>query len=186
MKSLVLFLITLTFAYRASGAVVDFQPLPGGDRMAAPGSTAGWGYTLTNNSPDEWLVPMSLSADSFLNGHPTTLFDFPILSPGASVSVEFDPALLVGLYMVTVAPDAPVGFVEQGLFTLGAEWWSDDPAGVGAPLGETIEITAPWSIEIAGVPEPAYTAPLCIVVSGLFWIRRKRLLSIGRNSNDRN
>ena len=173
MSSLVFPLITLSFLLPVSAAIVDFEVLPSGDLVAARGSTVGWGYTLTNNSANDWLVPMSLNVDSFLYGQPTPLFDFPILSPGVSVTVHFDPAQSVGLYTVTVAPSAPAGFVEQGLFTLTGEWWSDDPSALGMPLGESLEITAPWSIEIA-VPEPAYTAPLFVVVSGLCWIWRKR------------
>ena len=47
-----------------------------GNVEGSPGSTVGWGYTITNNSAD-WLQPESLNTDVFLNGTPNSVFDFP-------------------------------------------------------------------------------------------------------------
>ncbi len=171
--ALLVLLGTLTFQASVRGALVDFALIPaGGVVTALPGDAVGWGYTLANNSRDQWLVPRELNSDPFLHGQPMSLFDFPVLSPGASVSVAFNPVQLLGLYGLAVAPNAPFSFVEQGMFTVDAEWWSHDPAGGGVLLGQAPDSSAPWMVEIlSDVPEPSYLLPFCITLPALCWVR---------------
>jgi len=172
--ALLILLGTLSFQASVHAALVDFALIPAaGALTAAPGSTVGWGYTLANNSRDQWFVPTALNSDLFLYGRPMSLFDFPVLSPGASVSLGFDPVQMTGLYRVTVAPDAPFSFVEQGTFTIAAEWWSRDPAQGGTLLGLAPETSAPWSVTIiSDVPEPSYLLPVCLALPALYRVRR--------------
>jgi hypothetical protein len=169
-------LVLLVFGGRipTTGALLDFEVSPAdGLLTVAPGSLTGWGYTLTNNSPDLWLVTTSLGADPLLYAQPALLFDFPVLDPGTSVSVPFDPSRSFGLYQVNVSQDAPVGFVEQGIFVLQAEWWNGDPAGSGVPSGIVEEAFTSWRVQIAVVPEPGSVLPLCLALPVLYRFRRK-------------
>ena len=160
--------------FPAASALIDLKLLPGSSLAAGPGQTAGWGYTLANNSPDQWLVPTALNSDPFLFGTPMLLFDFPVLAPVSSVSVGFDGVELTGLYQVSLASDAPIGFVEQGLFRLSAQWWSGDPLAGGQLLSQAEDILLPWRLTIVQVPEPAYGLPLCVILPAMYRLRRKR------------
>src|ERR1035437_6525673 len=97
-------------------ADVLFTLLPAdGNVFGSPGSTVGWGYSLANNDPTNWFLTILLNSDSFANGTPSLLFDFPIVAPGATVSVPYDPGT-AGLYELTWDIGAPVGFVNSGNF----------------------------------------------------------------------
>jgi hypothetical protein len=172
--ALLLLVGTLTSQAYLRGALLDFALIPTAGRLtAAPGDTVGWGYTLANNSRDQWLVPTVLNSDPFLYGQPMSLFDFPVLSPGASVSLSFDPVQMTGFYRVTVAPNAPFSFIEQGTFTVAFEWWSGDPARAGALLDQAPDASTPWRVEIiSDVPEPSYLLILCLALPALYWVRR--------------
>ena len=60
-----------------------------GEIAGAPGATIGWGYTITNLDVDAWLSLSGLNTDPFAAGVAVSLFDFPTLAPGASVTVPF-------------------------------------------------------------------------------------------------
>ena len=98
-----------------------------GNVSGLPGSLVGWGYSLMNNDPSNWFMSTDLNADSFLNGPPTLLFDFPILAPGGSVTEAFDPVNSMGLFELPWDPSAPDGFVNSGNFTLSGQWFDGDP-----------------------------------------------------------
>ena len=79
-----------------------------------PGSTVGWGYTLINQSATDWLVTIALNSNSFLDGSPRGLFDFPDLAPGAAVSIPFDEGAGTGLYQFTWDSSASLNFIILG------------------------------------------------------------------------
>src|SRR6516165_2324325 len=63
-----------------------------GNIQGLPGSTIGWGYSITNNSATDWLVTANLAANVFTNATPdASLFDFPTIAPGATASLLYDP-----------------------------------------------------------------------------------------------
>jgi len=99
-------LISLGYADSYTFSTIPSNGAIGG----APGETVGWGYSLTNNSLIEWLVTVGISADSFSNGVPTFLFDFPVLSPSSSVFEAYDPSVGAGLMSFTWDSSAPPGF----------------------------------------------------------------------------
>src|ERR1700733_7443723 len=105
-----------------------------GDVSGPAGSTVGWGYFLENDSTSDWLVTTDLQAGTFLDGTPISVFDFPDLGPGQSVTVPFDPIAGTGVYQLTWDPSVPLGFTNTGTFELDAEWWSDDPLTDGVYL----------------------------------------------------
>ena len=52
-----------------------------GNVSGPPGSTVGWGYTITNNSSDR-IQTQNITAGVFLDGTPNVIFDFPAVAPG--------------------------------------------------------------------------------------------------------
>ena len=122
-----------------------------------PGSTVGWGYSITNNSATNWLVVYGLAAGNFPGATPNPyFFDFPSIAPGTSRIVPYNPfspygaAFLaqngfghpvlnlpydpvtnpfnaLGLYQVSIGPNVPMGTVFSGNFVINAAWFNGDP-----------------------------------------------------------
>lgn len=143
-----------------------------GDISGPPGSTIGWGYTLTNDTA-LWIQPMGVSADAFLNGTPNVLFDFPAVAPGSFVTLNFSLVATgacsfppCGLYSLTWDTTAPVGFVNSGSFIVSSDFYSGDPNNGGTDLGPAPDASAAYSATVtgSGTPEPS---SLTLMVSGL-------------------
>ena len=144
-----------------------FSTLPGSGDVAGPaGSTVGWGYSITNNSLTDWLVTTAISAGTFFNGIPSAIFDFPILAPGATISVPFSAAGGLGLYELTWNATAPAGFVNSGTFDLSAEWWNGDPFAGGSFLALAADETAPYTATVTARALPV-PSTLLLMVLGL-------------------
>lgn len=145
---------------------------PSGAITGTPGSTVGWGYTITNQSANYWLMVTGLSADVFLYGTPNSfVFDFPILAPGATLTVPYDPLGPFGLFEFTWDPTAPIGFTNTGTFTVSAEFWTDDPFAGGAFFDSAADQSAAYSVTV--VPEPSTFLLLATGLAGLA-LRKKR------------
>jgi len=153
-----------------AGAAPILTLLPdSGSLVGAPGATVGWGYQIANDDPTEWLVVTSLSTDPFQFGIGSdAIFDFPIVAPGMSVIVPYIAAAQ-GLYEFTWDATAPAGFVNTGLFTIGAEFWDADPFAGGQFAASLPDFTAAYSVSMpqqTPVPEPAtvvlLSAGLCV------------------------
>lgn len=147
----------------------SFGLLPASGNVSGPaGSTVGWGYEITNPDTDNWLSVWGLSADLFQNGSPMSLFDFPSLAPGASVTVPYDEVNGFGLYQLTWDVTAPDGFVNSGTFILSADWYNGDPLlEVGSwIIGDAPDQAAAYTATVtsAAVPEPS---TWLLLVSGL-------------------
>jgi len=153
----------------------SFGLIPADGKVAGPpGSTVGWGYSITNESNQYWLVTVALNAGSFLNGTPNAIFDFPILAPGNNATEIFDPNAPSGLYELTWDATAPSGFINSGLFTLSAEWWSGDPLNGGVFVMDAPDTYAFYSAEVGSpVSEPSSLALLPVGLGGLLALRRK-------------
>jgi hypothetical protein len=170
-----------SFADSFTFSVIPSAPAPAG-------STIGWGYSITNDSPMNWLFTTLLNADPFTDGMPLNLFDFPILPPLAVAAVSFDEVNSIGLYQFTWDPNAPAGSVNSGNFTVSAEWWDGDPFAGGSFISLADDMTHAYSTTIVSsgpapdpepVPEPS---TLVLVISGLVAVYGTRKLSIKRNS----
>lgn len=147
-----------------------------GNISGPPGSTIGWGYSLTNTDPSNWFVSTNLNADSFSNGTPSLLFDFPILAPGGSVTEAFDSVNSIGLYELIWDPGAPVGFVNGGNFTLSGEWWDGDPLNGGNLIAAAPDVSLAYSATVtqgssSAVPEPSSWVLFVSAISVMFWRR---------------
>src|ERR1039458_9152866 len=119
-----------------------FGTIPADGKISgAPGSTVGWGYTITNQSSTLWLVTTAMNSGPFVSSSPDLLFDFPVIDPGATVTVAYDPSIGAGLYDLVWDTSAPPGFSNSGDFTLSADWWTGDPSGTGVFLANAPDVS---------------------------------------------
>jgi len=127
-------------------------------------TVTGWGYSIQNQSSTNWLVTTSLTAGLFLHATPQVLFDFPDVTPGATVTVPYDPVPPAsGLYQIVWDQDAPAGFVNSGIFTLDAQWWNGDPLGNGRFVFSAPTANQPYTTA-AAVPEPGTGSILALSI----------------------
>ncbi len=133
--------------------------LPSDGNVSGPaGSLVGWGYSITNQSTSDWFLATNLNSDSFSNGTPTLLFDFPEVAPGATVTEPFDPVNGIGIYELQWDPVASVGFVNGGDFTLSGQWYDGDPFNGGNFIADAPDTLLPYSATVTGfvsTPEPS-------------------------------
>jgi hypothetical protein len=182
----ILSLATLQAAPRAFADGYTFALLPAGGNVAGPpGSTVGWGYSITNQSTTDWLVTSALNSDSFLFGTPNLIFDFPDLGPRATTTVPFDLVAGTGLFELTWDSSAPVGFMNFGIFTLSAEWYDGDPLGTGNYISDASDTKATYSATVspAAVPEPSVALLLGTGLATLF-LRIRRRARVARALGD--
>jgi hypothetical protein len=164
--------------------VLNLLP-PGGSVSAAPGQTVGWGYEVVNDDPGQWLVISSLNVPSgFQFGVGSDLiFSYPILAPLSSFAVPYI-AGVQGLYEFTWDPAAPVGFVNNGSFLIGAELWDGDPFAGGQPVQMLPEFSLAYDVSVAppptSVPEPSTLFLMSSGIAGVAWLRRRRSASVTR------
>jgi hypothetical protein len=144
--------------------------LPASGAIAGePGSTIGWGYSITNPSETDWLMLTALNADPFLNVSATeALTALPILAPGATQTVSYNPVTLDGLFQISWDALAPAGFTNVGRFVFSAEFWQGDPFEGGAFVSLADDQAAAYSATVSAtstpVPEPA---TLLLITTGL-------------------
>jgi hypothetical protein len=147
------------FGASPASADILFDLIPAdGSVSGTPGSLVGWGYSITNTDPSDWFLSTDLNSDSFSNGTPTLLFDFPEVAPGATVTEAFDPANSIGLFELQWDPSAPIGTVNSGNFVLSGELWDGDPFNGGTFIADALDSSAAYTATVTGsasTPEPA-------------------------------
>jgi hypothetical protein len=154
---LILMLGSALAVIQPASADVIFTLLPAnGNVFGPPGSLVGWGYSLQNTDAANWFMSTGLNSDSFANGTPTLLFDFPILGPGGIATQAFDPLNSLGLFQLQWDVSAPVGFVNSGTFVLSGELWDGDPLNGGSFIAAAPDVGAAYS---AGVTSPTGVVP---------------------------
>ncbi len=155
----------------ADDIALTLLPLSG-DVSGPPGSTVGWGYTITNNTA-LWIQTEAVSSDGFLNGTPNLIFDFPAVAPGSFVTLDFSLVATgacsfppCGLYSLTWDTTAPSAFVNIGTFIVSSDFYDGDPNNGGNDLGLAPDASATYSATVtgSGVPEPS---SLILMASGL-------------------
>lgn len=170
----------LTCSTFAHADPFTFSLLPeDGSVSGAAGSTIGWGYTIANPSATDWLWLTTLSADPFLHATAdASVFLFPILAPGSSVTVPYSVDAFEGLFQMTWDADAPVGFTNSGRIVLGGEFWSGDPLAGGSFVDFADDQSAAYTATVTGnvssVPEPGTLLLTSIGALGLLGVRKTR------------
>jgi hypothetical protein len=142
------------------------------DISGAPGTTIGWGFTVSNDT-DNWLELNGLNGGTFQHADAQSLFLFPILAPHSSVSVPYGGGS--GLFELTWHTTAPLGFINVGQFVVSAAFWDADPLDPnGANFLEFADDQiAPYSATVIAptAPEPA---TLVLTAIGLAAAGRRR------------
>jgi len=149
--------VLLFLAGPVSADIVFTTTPPDGNVSGSPGSLVGWGYSITNTDPSDWFLSTDLNSDSFSNGTPTLLFDFPEVAPGATVTEAFDPVNSIGLFELQWDPSAPIGTVNSGNFVLSGELWDGDPFNGGTFIADALDTSAAYTATVTGsesTPEP--------------------------------
>jgi hypothetical protein len=165
------FLLSLIlFASRLPGAEIEFDLLPGGTISGTAGSAVGWGYTATNNSPDEWLVFVDFNSGTFTSGTANALFDYPILAPETTVTQPYNSVSGTGLMDVTLNSVLPNPIVDTGDFVLDAQWWSGDPFSGGDYLSDADPVILPYELD---------ASPVAVTEPSTLWLVGVVLLSVG-------
>ncbi len=158
--------------------------VPNGVTVSTPaGLETGWGYAIQNQSSTDWLVTTNLGAGTFLHATPQTIFDFPALAPGASVTVPYNPVPpAAGLYQILWDQHVPAGLVNSGVFTLSAQWWSGDPTSGGSLIGLAPDASQPYSASLTPVPEPGSGGVVAwsLLLLGVTGIVRRQVRSSAR------
>jgi hypothetical protein len=169
-------LIIILGAFAVAGFAQTLTVLPAVQITGTPGSTIGWGYSITDNSTTDDLEPFSLSLPAFPgNLDPNAIFDYPVIAPGQTVTETFSTtalngpctALPCGLYDVFI----PLGTAPEtvsGIFTIQSEYIN---AATGADDGAAPNMTGPYSLAvIAGTttPEPGTLLLLAAGVTAVF------------------
>jgi hypothetical protein len=151
--------------------------LPDGSIAGSPGSTIGWGYSLSNSDPNFWYLPTSISLPSFSIGTPTVLFDYPAVGPMDTVTETYNGTL--GLLQLTINANAAIGSSNSGPVVLYGEYWTGDPytdptAAFDADAPDlTASITGTVSA-VATTPEPSLTWAAAGLLSALLVMHRRR------------
>lgn len=163
--------------------VFDFGLFPAGGFVAgAPGSTVGWGYSITNDDASEWLSLTGASSTiTFQYGTLNPLFDFPVLAPGQTVTVPWSPGA-AGIFEFALDPGAPAGLPQTGDFTVTAEWYYEDPSSADCQFDDSstsvcfdnfpTQTQGVASFTLVATPEPSY-APLLLAAWILFFAVRR-------------
>lgn len=140
--------------------------LPGPDITGTPGTTIGWGYEIANDS-SSWLETTSLSAPGFPFGIPEAIFDYPVVAPDSSVTVDFSAGVTAqcstppcGIYEVVLPATIPATATIGGSFDVTTELFGTnpltDPNAVDLGAGPTIgsDFSATEIPSTSAVPEP--------------------------------
>ena len=181
MKTFVL-AVLLSAVPTVAADIYTFDLLPADGNIAGlPGSTVGWGYSIENQSASLWLVTTGLDGGAFQHGTPSSIFDFPDIGPGQTVTVPFNATTSTGLYQLIWDATAPAGFVNTGTFLLDAEWWDAAPQKGGNPVMSAPSATQFYTATVAGpVPEPA-TISVVALAALVFSVLVRRNSSVSRN-----
>ncbi len=160
-------LLVLLVAPAAHADSFTFATIPSnGALTGALGTTVGWGYTITNQSTNLWLVLSAISVNDVTVGLPNVgIFDFPILVPGATTTVSYSQSLAQGLFEVAIDPQAVVGTIDFGQVVVDADWYDGDPFTTGGLVMSAGSQGAPFTLAVTQpsvvIPEPATILLFC-------------------------
>jgi len=184
-----LVLATLLTAHAAWADSLTFTVTPT-DVSGPAGTTVGWGFTITNNpnTTGDFLDISGIDSDLFAatDGTPdASIFLFPNLASGQSVTQLYDGVAGLGLFQFTWNLGLATGTTEAGEFRLYGAFCDptvDQFCAEDGSVTSTLLATGDYTATVVPasstpVPEPA---SILLLVSGLcaigFWnLRRKEI-----------
>ena len=92
-------------------------------------------------------------------------FDFPALAPDTAVTVPYTGD--AGLADLTLDPDAPVGLVNSGNFTVTSYYYDGDPFAGGNVIGPAGTRQAAYQATVVSAASPAVPEPGPVALLGL-------------------
>jgi hypothetical protein len=170
-----------------ASAVIALSP-PDGAISGAPGSTVGWGFTLTNGA--DWVSIDSVTTENEtsplggVSGGFTSYMDLlgglsnGVTAPGKTWTLAFSPGNPgTGLGQYAIDPSTPSGASDSGDFLIFYDEFSADPNTCGSCYIDTLQLfdsngNAPaFTIDVpaSAVPEPALTMLMILGVVVLRW-----------------
>jgi hypothetical protein len=177
-------LIASAAGARAS-AVIALIP-PDGVIPGAPGSTVGWGFSLTNGA--DWVSIDSVTTENEtsplggVSGGFTSYMDLlgglsnGVTAPGKTWTLPFTPGSPgTGLGQYAIDPSTPLGASDSGDFVIFYDEFSADPNTCGSCYIETLQLfdsnrNAPAfaiNVPASAIPEPALTMLMIFGLSAL-------------------
>jgi len=164
-KSILTILIVGLFALCAQATPApDFSLIPSSGLVnGSPGTTVGWGFTVTNNDSSDWLV----LNDSYFTGSNTlgselqlgyTDFiatQFVVIDPGATISQSYDALLQSGVGSVQIPSYAIPGDTGTGNVFLDYTLFSQDPNDPAFDPGSFVDAGTVGASASVFVPEPS-------------------------------
>lgn len=182
-------LIASAAGARAS-AVLALSP-PSGVISGAPGSTVGWGFSLTNGS--DWVSIDSVTTENEtspfggVSGGFISYLDLlgglsnGVTPPGKTWTLAFSPGSPgTGIGQYAIDPSTPFGASDSGDFVIFYDEFSADPNTCGSCYIDTLQLfdsngSAPaFTINVPGsaVPEPGLTVLMLLGFGVLLACRR--------------
>jgi len=167
---ILLSMVTLISGAPAWADGFTFSLLPSSGAIGGPpGSTVGWGYTITNDSSTDYLLLTSLNTtEDFQYGTPTDLFEDTLflLAPDQTVAAYFNATTGAGLFEFNWSSDAPLGFTNSGDFDLSGLFCDATLTNCSVAPDEYA------AYSVTATPEPS---TVLLLISGVvfFWFMKK-------------
>jgi len=184
MKKALLYLasIAVSMAALQAAPLLTLDPL-GGALSGTPGSTVGWGFTLTNTT--DFLVvaatdfcitatqptdlPCATQVQSVGTYNDFSAINFIVVGPSpytTTVTQTFNAIAQTGFGSFAISGGATVGTILNGQLAVVYQLFDADPANGGQQIGGDNFISSPASITVTGVatgtPEPGTMLTLCL------------------------
>ena len=169
----VMLMLTLTLSAHAS-YLVTFTLDPGAGISGAAGEKIGWGLTITNDEPINWIWINSASTFTPLSGPLLgDYLDFSLnsdpVAPSQSLYLPFDPSKSTGAGIFSIFGDAPYNQTSSGYIHFTYDVYNGDPFGAGNQVDSGFfDVNAAVS-----TPEPSTYALLCLSLGVVGYVRRR-------------
>lgn len=187
MKRIVGFAMAVAVLWGSNAAASPILVLdpPGGDLVGGPGSTVGWGFSLTNNTDYLVVTGATFAAPPSLGTFTDFIsaFNFFIVGPApetTTVSQVFNASLFTGIGSFAISPLALPGTHASGqivvtydLFAVSPNDPLFDPDTDTLSNGNLLRVDASVIVPSATVPEPATFALVSGALGAVSLLRRR-------------